>query len=459
VSLFVSDAAVLGLKEALKLMAVWFLLKAYLKNASAEHLLKWFYAGLGLTTLVFGTLFFWPPEMDLAGFFSSLTKYVFFIFFLGSIIVLYLELARKERKKRPLHGSIASVAILLLTLLYFFPDIIGSSLHIRELAFMRENGVGVYLSGAAGFAFTLAASYVLLRNRGNSVGVYFGLGQLLLILTLIKLLGGGAAASGNISLIPAVQRGAMKLVHDFVHQIFVFLLVPDHPLFTTGVWVYIGFLFGSNFGLAAALLIILLPPFVYLYESLTAPLPETDASVLPSERRIYRAAARRAMRRRALPVVVFILTVFISWYTEIGASSLQLYIPQPKPVVEDKGVIIIPINDPTMDLMDGSLHKFSVTRGSEEVNFLIIKRPDGRLAVALDACEICPPEGYGLTEDKVVCLYCRTPIPLTSLGREGGCNPIPLRAQITEKDIRIDVSELDAKWQSVKSGKTREGIK
>jgi uncharacterized membrane protein len=203
----------------------------------------------------------------------------------------------------------------------------------------------------------------------------------------------------------------------------------------------------------------LFPPLAYLYAAFTAPLPDAGDPVVPSERRKQRARARRIVRKKALPVLMFILLVFVSWYVEIGASTTQLYLPKPKPVVEDKGVIIIPLTDPTMDLMDGNLHKFSVTRGEDTVNFLVIKRPDGKLAVALDACEICPPEGYGLSEDKVVCVYCMTPIPLDTLGKAGGCNPIPLEAEITGKHIRVDVRELDAQWQNVKSGKTKEGIR
>jgi uncharacterized membrane protein len=163
--------------------------------------------------------------------------------------------------------------------------------------------------------------------------------------------------------------------------------------------------------------------------------------------------------RRGLPVAAFVLVVMVSWFAGRGEQSAMLLLPEPKPVVVDKGVVVIPLTDPTMDVMDGNLHKFSLLKDGETITLLVIKKPDGKLAVCLDACEICPPEGYGLSGKNVVCVYCRTPIPVETLGRPGGCNPIPLTAEITGRDIRIDVGEIEKKWLKVITGETKEGIR
>jgi uncharacterized membrane protein len=52
-----------------------------------------------------------------------------------------------------------------------------------------------------------------------------------------------------------------------------------------------------------------------------------------------------------------------------------------------------------------------------------------------------------------------TPIPVDTLGKPGGCNPIPLDATVGEREISIDIEELDRKWRAVMSGETREGIR
>jgi uncharacterized membrane protein len=111
-----------------------------------------------------------------------------------------------------------------------------------------------------------------------------------------------------------------------------------------------------------------------------------------------------------------------------------------------------------MDVMDGMVHKFSLLMDGETVVLLAVRKPDGKLAVCLDACEICPPDGYGQSEDEVVCIYCKTPIPIETLGRAGGCNPIPLDAEVSDVDIRIRVDEIARKWMEVTTGESKKGI-
>jgi uncharacterized membrane protein len=127
-------------------------------------------------------------------------------------------------------------------------------------------------------------------------------------------------------------------------------------------------------------------------------------------------------------------------------------------VVVDKGVVAIPLKDPTMNLMDGALHKFSLVHEAEAIGILIIKRSDNTLSVCLDACEICPSEGYGQRADHVVCLYCGTPLHIDTLGKPGGCNPIPLAVEIDGRFVRIELSEILEKWGFMKTGQIKKGI-
>ena len=62
----------------------------------------------------------------------------------------------------------------------------------------------------------------------------------------------------------------------------------------------------------------------------------------------------------------------------------------------------------------------------------------------LDACEICGPIGYFLEGGAAVCRNCTSPIALSSLGRRGGCNPIPVRSHIDGSRVVLDVSDLAA---------------
>ncbi|HYM80077.1 MAG TPA: Fe-S-containing protein, partial [Candidatus Limnocylindria bacterium] len=67
-----------------------------------------------------------------------------------------------------------------------------------------------------------------------------------------------------------------------------------------------------------------------------------------------------------------------------------------------------------------------------------------------DACEICGGQGYFEEGASVVCRNCTSPIVRTSLGRSGGCNPIPLphrttaggALEIAESDLRAVLPHL-----------------
>jgi uncharacterized membrane protein len=329
---------------------------------------------------------------------------------------------------------------------------------VREMYEMKGDRAGVYVMAAIGFALPVAAAVLVLGKVRERLGAFFGLAQLLLFLSVVKLLGSGVSGFAELSLIPTVQRGVMKFVHDFVHQVLVFVMVPDHPLLQTTVWNTIGILFGSNIGLMVALVVLLLPPVMFLSHSFLDPLPEPPQAETGAERRAFRATVRASRRKRALPAALFVAVILVSWFGSIGGDISSLYTPASKPVVEDKGFVIIPLTDPTMDLRDGMIHKFALSTEGETIGIMVIQKPDGKLAVCLDACEICPPEGYGQTEGHVVCVYCMTPIPLDTLGKPGGCNPIPLEAQITDTQIRIEVAEIQKKWMEVLSGETKEGI-
>jgi hypothetical protein len=459
-SLFITEAAAVGAKEAVKLAVVWFLLSAYLRSKERNDLVIPFYLGVLLASIIPAALFFLPPDIHLKEFLSRLIGYVFFIFFLGSVAAFYQSTGAGLFKERLPGGWALRPLVFLLTVFYFTPDIAGTSMFVKELSFMKETALGVYLSAASGFVFTALVLYAVLRKVRWELGKFFDVAQLLLFLAVVKLLGGGIKGFAELSLIPSVQRGVMKFVHDFVHQTFVILLVPDHPLLKITTWNFIGIFFGSNFALAVTLVLLLTPPVLFLYHGMASPLPELEGDgITGADRRKFKASARAERTRKALPVAFFVFVILVSWFSGRGEEFSKLYTPAPKPVVEDKGIVVIPLNDPTMDLMDGRLHKFSITRKGETVVFLVIRKPGGRLAVCLDACEICPPEGYGQSEDDVVCIYCKTPIPIDTLGRPGGCNPIPLEASVTERDIRIDVRDIDWKWRAVTTGETKEGIR
>jgi uncharacterized membrane protein len=77
-----------------------------------------------------------------------------------------------------------------------------------------------------------------------------------------------------------------------------------------------------------------------------------------------------------------------------------------------------------------------------DVTFMVIKRDEEDIAVALNACGICPPVGYHQEGNVLICDNCNAPINMETVGMPGGCNPIPLAASIVNGQVQITSADL-----------------
>jgi FTR1 family protein len=105
------------------------------------------------------------------------------------------------------------------------------------------------------------------------------------------------------------------------------------------------------------------------------------------------------------------------------------------------GQVSIPLNQ----VIDGDLHRFSAQENGTMVRFWLYQKPDGKIATVLDACEICGAVGFYKGPNGVVCKNCAAPINPQSVGMPGGCNPVPLKAQVTADAVIIQEADIAAK--------------
>jgi len=103
------------------------------------------------------------------------------------------------------------------------------------------------------------------------------------------------------------------------------------------------------------------------------------------------------------------------------------------------------VSIPLTQVQDGDLHRFSAQENGTTVRFWLYQKPDGRIATVLDACEICGAVGFYRGPNGVVCKNCAAPINPQSVGMPGGCNPVPLRAQVTTDAVIIQEADISAK--------------
>ncbi len=143
---------------------------------------------------------------------------------------------------------------------------------------------------------------------------------------------------------------------------------------------------------------------------------------------------RRWMSATALAALVLLVVLTAEYVYARSAAELS----PATPVEAASDVIRIPI----AQVNDGSLHRFILQHDRVGVRFIVIRRPDQRLAVALDACRICGPQGYYQDGANVICKHCSAVIYTPSIGLPGGCNPVPIESRVEGGQLVIPLSEL-----------------
>ncbi|OOF44543.1 hypothetical protein BKK51_08645 [Rodentibacter trehalosifermentans] len=105
------------------------------------------------------------------------------------------------------------------------------------------------------------------------------------------------------------------------------------------------------------------------------------------------------------------------------------------------------VHIPIEQVKDGKLHRFVwIADDGKAVRFFIINRQPAKLslAVVFDACLLCGDQGYVMQGNQVVCVGCGVHMFIPSIGKPGGCNPVPIEDwQQTENTLVINRASLE----------------
>jgi high-affinity iron transporter len=275
---------------------------------------------------------------------------------------------------------------------------------------------GLMLWLGAGIGLVLAVVFGVLFVRGSvkvPLKPFFTFTSAVLLLLAFQLLVGGLHELSEAEVLPASRR-EMAIIGPIVKN--------ELLLFT---------------------LTVALAAFWLLRRQASAP----PASTTGPEARLARAAERRDVARRrwtggvALVAVALLATAFVHG-SRMPARAPALAVPL------EGGVARLD----TGPLADGQLHFYEVALTDASVRFFAVKVGE-QVITCFDACEICGAKGYFESGHQVVCRNCASPIARSTLGRSGGCNPIPLphRAAsagtlaITEGDLRVVIPHLEGR--------------
>jgi uncharacterized membrane protein len=135
--------------------------------------------------------------------------------------------------------------------------------------------------------------------------------------------------------------------------------------------------------------------------------------------------------------VVFVL-VILALTADFVYARVSAAPPQAQTVAAQDGAVRLP----AAQLNDGNLHFVQVEANNTSLRFIVIRKPDGNWATALDACMICGWAGYRQNGSDVVCRNCASAIYVPSIGQSGGCNPVGVPSHVEGSELVIEISAL-----------------
>ncbi|WP_263365218.1 Fe-S-containing protein [Edaphobacter bradus] len=174
-----------------------------------------------------------------------------------------------------------------------------------------------------------------------------------------------------------------------------------------------------------------------------APVTLAADATAADKRRAQWSQRREKMWMNAVVVTSFVF-IFLSTAEFIYAKSTTALSPTTAVTLVGSQVTV-----QTSEVTDDKLHRYGVhvddgKGGSVEVRFLLFKKPDGNIVAVGDACRICGPVGFYIGSQGITCKMCASPLNASSMGQEGGCNPIPLKSSIASGIVTIQAADLKA---------------
>lgn len=164
----------------------------------------------------------------------------------------------------------------------------------------------------------------------------------------------------------------------------------------------------------------------------------------PIERRLASAHYLGA-RRLIILTLGTALVIFAGqgYWDRVASQPPRLSEATPVTLAAD-GLVHIPLDT----VRDGQLHRFVwIADDGKAVRFFVINRyPDKlRLGVVFDACLLCGDQGYVMEGNQVICVACGVHIFIPSIGKAGGCNPVPIDGwRNDEHELTLSKASLEA---------------
>ena len=411
------EAMVVTLREGVEAALVVGIVLAYLRKTERGHLSRYVYRGLWAAVLVS---------------------------ILGALVVQQFGL---DPENEVLEGSLMLLAAGLVGSLLVWMWRAGKTLRQR-----METRLGAVSSGRSGQGLFLFTFFMVLREGIETVLFLFALSATVGANPMYNALGGGvglllAFLFGSLLVKGSVRLNlkkfftatgvvlallVLKLVANGLHEFFEVGLLPS----SEATLAIVGFLTKESTSVVILAALIAIPALLLLQEAWAKPLPLDGSLSLPEQRKL-KAAALRARRWATTAAGVALSISYLLGVSLLVAAGRG----------DDPSPISLPFREtiriPLAEIQGSRMRKYSVQVDGVDVRFFIVRSGEGKIAVALDACAICPLKGYYLDGEHVVCRNCGAPIAFDTIGIPGGCNPVPLKAVVEGDAVLVRAQALE----------------
>ena len=148
--------------------------------------------------------------------------------------------------------------------------------------------------------------------------------------------------------------------------------------------------------------------------------------------------------KKMMILVVIVAIVAVAWWA-FGGGSDSGYEPTSGLTINERNEVEILASEVTKDA-----RYYSIDANGVEVRFFYLRAGDGKIRVAMDACDVCYDQKKGYRQDgnDMVCNNCGNRYPSDGLGTEnikGGCWPSYLPMNIVDGKVVIKASDIKAK--------------
>jgi FTR1 family protein len=406
------EAFIVTLREGIEAALVVGIFLIYLRTLGREELQRYVFAGLGaaIVASLAGAFLLErlpiDPEATEGG-----------LMLLGAIFVASMvfwmwrtartmkaEIEGRIRELTTTPGSAPAWGLFGLSFVLLFREGMEMVLFLAAVSLTTE-GMLTFFGGLAGLALAAVFGVALVKGAVRiDVGRFFKVTGIVLLVFAVHLAFSAFHEFAEAGLVPIGAR-EMRIIGP---------IVKSQALMLASM-------------LAIPLLFLLVP----------GRRPAPPAGEDEPARRLRLAAGRRERRWKSLAACAGIAVIAALTFS-MGASRFPTTFDPPRMVTADAAG---EIHLATAGLDDGHLHRFGIDIDGVTVRFLVMES-GGTLHAAFDACTVCGAHGYVENQRQIVCLACAADINPATIGAGGGCNPLPLAAQVGPTEVVIRVADL-----------------